>query len=130
MLLRSVKLDFDHFYGGFTMSYEQLQENWQTFTTLIDKLPVTHDAHKNRIVKNCIEQNSTILNDIFVLSIEHLKNLQKMNSVNEIICTQAKLTQKISQKLTHAAQHFLHASLENITDHNEWLKTHCDLATD
>ena len=59
-----------------------------------------------------------------------LTNLQKAKSANDIICTQARFTNEINKKLTLSAQRFLNASLGHIADYNEWLKEHCDLATD
>jgi hypothetical protein len=50
--------------------------------------------------------------------------------MNEVICTQAKLTHEINKKIALSAQRFLNTSLGHITDYNEWLKAHCDLATD
>ncbi len=112
------------------MPYQQLQKNWKIFSDLINELPNTDDDHMNRVIKSYVEQNLTTLNDIFALSIDQLRHLQNKRSVNHVICAQAKLTYDMSQKLSQVAQRFLHTSLDNITDYNEWLKNRTDLATD
>lgn len=112
------------------MPYKEFQENWKCFSALIDKLPASHDEQMNTLVKRYIEQNLLILNDVFHTSIENLKRLQKAKAPNDIICTQARFTNEISKKLSLSTQRFLNASLGHIADYNEWLKAHCDLATD
>lgn len=112
------------------MPYQEFQENWKTFSDLIDQFPTSKDEHINTLVKRYIEQNIMILNDVFSTSIENLKRLEKAKSTDDIICTQAKFTNEISKKLSLSAQRFLNASLGHISDYNEWLKAHCDFATD
>lgn len=112
------------------MPYQEFQENWQIFSELIDKLPTTDDEQMNVLINRYIEQNLIILNDVFSTSIDNLKKLQTAKTTNEIICTQAKFTHEISKKISLTTQRFLHASLGPSADYNEWLKAHCDLATD
>jgi len=112
------------------MSYQEFQENWKIFSDMLDNLPNSQDEHVNSLVKHYIEQNLIILNDIFSTSIENLKRLQMAKSANDIICTQARFTNDISKKISLSTQRFLNASLGQIADYNEWLKAHCDLATD
>lgn len=112
------------------MPYKEFQENLQTFANLIDQLSKIQNEQLSIFINRYIEQNVGVLNDFFSISIEHLKKLQQAKNMNDIICTQAKFTQEISKKLTLSAQRFLNASLGNIADYNEWLKAHCDLATD
>lgn len=112
------------------MSYQELQENWQEFAELIQNMPTLADEQLDILIKRYIEQNLIILNDVFATSIENLKRLQKANNANDIICTQARFTNEISKKLSLSTQRFLNASLGHIADYNEWLKAHCDLATD
>ncbi len=112
------------------MPYQEFQNNWQVFSDLIDQLPKGKDEQLNNLVKRYIEQNLIILNDVFSTSIENLKRLQKANNVNDVICLQARFTSELAQKLTLSTQRFLNASLGNIADYNDWLKSHCDLATD
>jgi|SRR5579885_1460988 methionine synthase I (cobalamin-dependent) len=112
------------------MPYQEFQENWRIFSELIDKIPNTQNEQINNLLKQYIEQNLIILNDVFSTSIENLKRLQNAKTANDIICTQAKFTNEISKKLTLSTQRFLNASLGHIADYNEWLKAHCDLATD
>lgn len=112
------------------MPYQEFQENWKTFSELIDKMPILQNEQMNDFIKHYIDQNLIILNDVFAISIENLKQLQNAKSANEIICIQAKLTSEINKKLSISAQRFLNASLGHIADYNEWLKVHCDLATD
>lgn len=112
------------------MPYKEFQENWEMFSNLIDQLPKTDDEQINTLIKRYVEQNITILNDVFSTSIDNIKRLQKANSTNDIICMQAKFTNELSKKLTLSTQRFLNASLGHIADYNEWLKAHCDLATD
>jgi len=112
------------------MPYQEFQENWKSFSELMDKL--TSQAHPDlqMLVNRYIEQNVIFLNDVFSSSIENLKHLQRANCPNDIICTQAKFTNEINKRLSLSAQRFLNASLGHIADYNEWLKAHCDLATD
>ena len=112
------------------MAYQEFQENLKMFSTLVDAFPHTDDEKMNALIKRCIEQNITVLNEIFAANIENLKQLQKAKNMNDVICTQAKFTNDITKKLSLSAQRFLNASLGNISDYNEWLKSHCDLATD
>ena len=112
------------------MPYKEFQENWKIFSDLIDQLPASHDENMNTLIQRYIEQNLMILNDVFSTSIDNLSRLQKAKNPNDIICTQARFTNEISKKLALSAQRFLNASLGHIADYNEWLKAHCDLATD
>lgn len=112
------------------MPYEAFKENWKTFSDLIDHLPKTEDEHINNLIKQYIEQNLVILNDVFSASIDNLNRLKLAKSPNDVICTQAKFANEVSKKLSLSTQRFLNASLGQIADYNEWLKAHCDLATD
>ncbi len=112
------------------MPYQEFQENWKTFTALIEQLPTHQHEQMSALQHRYIEQNLSILNDIFSTSIDHLKKIHHAKSPNEIICTQARFTNEVTHKLSLSAQRFLNASLGHIADYNEWLKAHCDLATD
>lgn len=112
------------------MSYQEFQDNLKLFCDLLEQQPITHDEQINTLIKRYIEQNLIVLNDVFSTSIDNLKRLQKAKTPNDIICTQARFTNEISKKLSLSAQRFLNASLGHIADYNEWLKAHCDLATD
>lgn len=112
------------------MLFKQMQENWQKFSNFIETLPNNPDEHVAGLIKRYIEQNVIILNEVLNLSIENLNKLQHAKTTNDIICAQAKFTHEISQKLSLSAQRFLNASLGHIADYNEWLKAHCDFATD
>jgi hypothetical protein len=116
--------------GGHTMPYQEFQENLKLFSELVDKIPTIENEHMNSLVKSYIEQNLIILNDVFATSIDNLKKLQNAKTSNDIICTQARFTNEINKKLSLSTQRFLNASLGHIADYNEWLKAHCDLATD
>jgi hypothetical protein len=112
------------------MIYEEFQKNLKSFSDLLEQVPASQDEQINVFIKRYIEQNLIVMNDVFSTSIDNLKRLQKAKSVNDIICTQARFTNEVSKKLTLSAQRFLNASLGHIADYNEWLKAHCDLATD
>lgn len=112
------------------MPYQEFQDNWKAFSDLIDSLPQADDEQINILINRYIEQNLIILNDVFSTSIDNLKKLQKAKTANDIICIQARFTNEISKKLTLSTQRFLNASLGHLADYNEWLKAHCDLATD
>lgn len=112
------------------MPYQEFQENCKILSDLIDHFPQVTEEQINILTKRYIEQNIIILNDVFVASIENLKKLQHAQSANDIICTQARFTAELNQKITLSTQRFLNASLGHIADYNEWLKSHCDLATD
>lgn len=112
------------------MPYKEFQENWKTFSEMINKLPTSEDEQIQTLISRYVEQNVLLFNDIFAASIENLKRLQSANSANDIICTQARFSNEISKKISLSAQRFLNASLGHIADYNEWLKAHCDLSTD
>jgi len=112
------------------MLTKELQENWQVFLKSLEENPSLQDEQINTFVKRYMEQNVAILNDVMTTSVENLKKLQDAKSINDVICTQARFTNELTKKLTLSAQRFLNASLGHITDYNEWLKAHCDLATD
>lgn len=112
------------------MPYQEFQENWKIFSELIDKLPTIGDDQIQILIKRYVEQNLMILNDVFSTSIDNLNKLQNAKTADDIICTQARFTNEISKKISLSTQRFLNASLGHIADYNEWLKAHCDLATD
>lgn len=112
------------------MPYQEFQENWKIFSDLIDKIPASENEQVNNLIKTYVDQNLIILNDVFSTSIENLKRLEKAKTTNDVICTQARFTNEISKKLSLSTQRFLNTSLGHIADYNEWLKAHCDLATD
>ncbi|MHB1221459.1 MAG: hypothetical protein ACYC0J_05650 [Gammaproteobacteria bacterium] len=112
------------------MPHQEFQEKLKVFNDLINNFPQADDEQTALLIKRYIEQNLIILNDVFATSLDNLQRLQNAKSANDIICTQARFTNEISKKLTLSAQRFLNASLGHITDYNEWLKAHCDLATD
>lgn len=112
------------------MPYQEFKKNWQQFSQLVEQINKMDDPQLTILMKRYIEQNLTLLNDVFATSIVNLEHLQKANSADDIICIQARFTNEISKKLSQSAQRFVNASLGNIADYNEWLKAHCDLATD
>jgi hypothetical protein len=112
------------------MPYQDCQENWKIFASLLKSTPNTGDAHLDALVQRYKEQNMSILNDILTTSIKSLENLHHIKSANEIICTQAKFTSAITDKITVSAQRFVNASIGQASDYNEWLKAHCDFSTD
>lgn len=112
------------------MPYQEFQDNWKTFSELLDRLNLPDDDQISALIKRYAEQNLMIMNDVFTTSIENLKRLQTANTPNDVICIQARFTNEISKKLSLSAQRFLNASLGHIADYNEWLKAHCDFATD
>ncbi|GEM_PF-1406796 len=109
------------------MPYKEFQENWKTFSKLIENLSSAKEGELHALIQRYVEQNLGILNDVFAVSIENLGRLEKAKSINDIICIQAKLTNELNKKLTLSAQQFLNASLGHIANYNEWLKAHCDL---
>ena len=112
------------------MSQQEFQNYWKELSDLLAQIPNTSDEQLNMLIKRYNEQNILFLNDVLSTSVDNLKRLQKAKSANDIICTQARFTNEINKKLTLSAQRFLNASLGHIADYNEWLKEHCDLATD
>jgi hypothetical protein len=112
------------------MPLKEFTQNCEAFSELINQFPHSSDEQLDILVKRYIDQNLVIMNDVFTTSIENLKRLQKAKTPNDVICTQARFTNEISKKLAMSAQRFLNASLGHIADYNEWLKAHCDLATD
>jgi len=112
------------------MPYQEFQENWKQFSNLINQLSQHGEQKQSALIKRYIDQNLIILNEMFNVSIANLKTLCHAQSADDIICAQARFTNEIHQKLSLATQRFLNASLSHISDYNEWLKAHCDLATD
>jgi len=112
------------------MQYDEFKNNLKIFSDLLDNMTTQENEQTNKLVKQYIEQNIMILNDVFSISIDNMKRLQDAKSTNEIICIQARFTNEVSKQLTLSTQRFLNASLGHIADYNEWLKAHCDLATD
>lgn len=112
------------------MPYQDLEKNWETLRALISELPQHQHEALAVLSKRYIEQNLAVVNDVLVTSIEHLQQLNKVKTPNDIICTQARFSNELSKKLNLSAQRFLNASLGQIADYNEWLKAHCDLSTD
>lgn len=112
------------------MHYKEFQENLRLFSEIIEKLSHTHEQQTAKLVKRYIDQNLIILNDIIATSIDNFKALQKIKNPAEMIYIQTKLTQDLNKKLTQSTQYLLNVSLDQIADYNEWLKAHCDFATD
>ena len=110
--------------------YDELLQNWKLFSQIIQDPIQSQDKMIASLINRYSEQNVEILNEVLISSIDHLKRLRKVLSLNDVICTQAHLTDEIGKKLMKAAQKFFNASLGNVSDYNEWLKIHCDLATD
>lgn len=109
---------------------QELLQNWERFIKIAQAPIQTNDPVTAAMVKRYAEHNIVMINDILISSIEHLRHLQKVKSMNDVICTQARLTDEIGNKLMKTAQTFFNESLNNVSDYNAWLKTHCDLATD
>lgn len=112
------------------MSLKEFQDNYQIFSDMVDRLHAPNNEQIATLIKRYVEQNIIVLNDVLTSSIDNLKRLQNAKTANDIICTQARFTNEISNKLSLTAQRFLNASLGHIADYNEWLKAHCDLSTD
>ena len=112
------------------MPYKEIQVNWERFSELIEKLAHANEGQSASLIRRYAEQNILMMNDMLTTSIENLSKLQKAKTANDVICMQARFTNEISKKLSLSAQRFLNASLGHIADYNEWLKAHCDLATD
>lgn len=112
------------------MPLKEFEENLKAFQALLKDAPSTGNEQIDTLIKRYVEQNIIVLNDVLTTSIDNLNGLKNAKSPNDIICTQARFTNEISKKLSLTAQRFLNASLGHIADYNEWLKAHCDLATD
>lgn len=112
------------------MPIESFAANWKIFTDLVNDIPKGKDEKMKTLQDRYVEQNIHILNDVLLTSIENLQRLKGAKNSNDVICTQARLTNDVSKKLSLSAQRFLNASLGHIADYNDWLKAHCDLATD
>ncbi len=112
------------------MPYQTFENHWKIFTDLVDEIPEVKDEKMKTLQERYVEQNIHILNDVLLTSIENLQRLKVAKNSNDVICAQARLTNDVSKKLSLSAQRFLNASLGHIADYNDWLKAHCDLATD
>jgi hypothetical protein len=116
--------------GGKTMRYQEFKEYYQQFSQLIEQLPQGKNKQMHLLMTRYVEQNMMLLNDILHTSIKNLRQLQHAASVNDIICTQTQFTQEMHDQLSLSTQRFLNASLKQIADYNEWLKTHCAVTAD
>jgi hypothetical protein len=112
------------------MPIKEFKQHYDAFSELIHQVPTTGNEQMDILINRYMDQNLVIMNDVFNTSIENLKRLQRAQNPNDVICIQARFTNEISKKLAMSAQRFLNASLGHIADYNEWLKAHCDLATD
>jgi len=112
------------------MLYQDLEENWKKFSDLIIQFQKMENSKNQTILKHHIEQNLTILNQLFSLSIATLEALQRAQTASDILSAQTKFTTDLNKKITFLSQDFLNTSLRTMSDYNEWLKAHCDLATD
>lgn len=112
------------------MSYQDFKENWKLFSDLIEQLQQSDNAQNSAIIKRHIEQNLLILDQIFTVSIATLKTLQQAKSPKDILIAQTQFANEINKKIVLSTQDFLNTSLRTISDYNEWLKAHCDSATD
>lgn len=110
--------------------YKEILKNWERFEQLIEDPIVDKDNLPATLMKRYLDHNIEILNEVLLSSIDHLQRLQKTQSLNDVVCVQARLSDEISKKIAHSAQQFFSASLNNVSDYNEWLKAHCDFATD
>lgn len=112
------------------MSVEETLKNMQQLLTMIKDTPNFENEEINQLYQHYVDQNLLLINDILSTSLDHLKRLQKSKAANDIICMRAHLVNDINHKVSLSSKRFLNASLGPRLDYNEWLKEHCDLATD
>ena len=112
------------------MIHQKFQKNCTHFSKLIDELSNEVNNPLTTSVKRYVDQNIFILNDVLDTSIDYLMKLQTAQSTQDVIAIQARFANDITKRLCIASQRFLNTSLEHVSDYNEWLKLHCDLATD
>lgn len=109
---------------------KELEENLKLFLKLIREFPEIHNEKADHFINKHIEQNVGMINEVISISSDHAKMLQNLKSVDDMLSIHVKFANEISKKLSLSTQRFLNASLGNVADYNEWLKAHCDLATD
>lgn len=112
------------------MTHHELTENVKTFLDLINQPVLSEDKKAGKVVEHYLNLNLEIVNNILSGCIDHLNRLRNVNMPHDVICIQARLTNEISQNLEKISRRFIDASLGNVADYNEWLKKHCDFATD
>lgn len=113
------------------MTYSELLMNWDSFSKLINKTPISQDVNINALIQNYINQNVMFINDILLVSLSNLKKIQNAKSTNDCISIQSQFNYDIHKKISYASQYFLNASIRNnIAYDDEWLRAHCDMATD
>ncbi len=110
--------------------YKELLQNWERLEELLQKPLANKDKVTTEMIKRYSDQNLDIINEVLLSSIDHLHRLHKTQSLNDIICVQARLSDEIGKKVVKATQQFFNASLHQVSDYNEWLRAHCDFATD
>lgn len=112
------------------MSNITFQENCKKLFQLIKELPTSSNQQISLLMQRYIEQNLLILNDVVATSVENINKLKNVHSAHDIINIQSRFTQEINKNLALSNQRFLDASLGQISDYNEWLKSHCDFVMD
>lgn len=112
------------------MSHQDFEKNIQIFLDLTRQQSKQTNTPVDILRHQYIEQNLHLMNDILQICIDNLKKLEKTQSTNDIICNHAKLTNELNKKVSQSNQQFLDLTIGQMGDHNEWLKAHCDLATD
>lgn len=115
---------------GGSVVMNEFKKNVEIFCQLVDSLPRTQNDKMNALISGYIEQNLMIINEMLITTIENMQRLQHAKTTNDVICMHAKFTNDISKQLNLSAQRFMNTTLGHISDYNEWLKLHCDLATD
>lgn len=111
------------------MMYQKFLDKWIILSELIEKFNADKDERNRELMNSYVDQNLTLVDDLLALNISQVRKLNKLTSANDIVCAQAKFSHEISKQLSIASKQFLDASLNNVTDYNEWLKAHSDHAT-
>lgn len=112
------------------MPYQEFQQKIQIFKSLMESLAQHPDRETNALIKRYLEQNILVLNEIFASSIANLQRFQKAQNIQEVFASQGRFSNEVTKKLAQSANRFLNVSLGQVADYNEWLRAHCDLATD
>lgn len=106
------------------MPFLELKTHFEAFLKIINQMD------KNMGTQLYIKHIISLLNDVILISTKTLERVCEDKSTNNVICLQSQLIHELQRKIS-AMQNLMIASVGmGIMDYDEWLQSHCDLATD
>ena len=112
------------------MANEDFFKNCETFCELCAALKSPDQSYVAKLLNDYVALNVQLINDVLQNSIYHLKTLKNIKKSEDVMRTQLQVTETLVTKLQLSSQHFLHKSLNAITEYNQQLKNKYEVATD